>query len=192
MKYRLPLTSIALVALAYTSAYSQPGPPTADVNVVNTPLSVTVENPEGTPVNVQSTVKKIPFYCNELILSPENIEDPNCFRADTRTLVTPVPEGFNLVLTDVVTNRNALSPTGGSFFLEIGRADSGAFPVPPNFDFSGDPAQSPTIHFTSPYVVLGPGESLRAQNGIRVSTPNASIVDVFLSGYIVRTEDLGR
>jgi hypothetical protein len=153
------------------------------------PTPVTVQNPQRRPVNVQSTVKKIPFYCHEVILRPEGVADPVCFRADTRAPVTPVPEGFNLALTDVVTNRNALIDSG-RFFLTIGRASAGTFPTEPRFDFSGDPAQSPTMHFSSPFIVLWPGESLRVSNGEFATT--GDIVDVFLSGYLVRTQDLGR
>ena len=142
-------------------------------------------------VNVTSTVKKVPVYCLEAILQPAGAaRTPDCYRSDNRQLVTPVPEGYRLAITDVVTNRNALSNPGGAFFVSL--TTDGPGPAPkPRFDFSGDPALSPTLHFTSPYVVLLPGETPRLSNG-NFANQNGRIVDVYLSGYIAKEEDFAR
>lgn len=149
--------------------------------------NVKIVNPAGKPAYVSSVDKNIPFYCNEIIAPVFAAINASCFRADNRSSVTPVPNGFRLLVTDIVTNRNALIEEG-SFFLSVGRAGGGSGPISPKFDFSGDQAQSPAIHFNSPYVVLQPGENLRVFNGDSLG----NTVDVFISGYIVRTRNFGR
>ena len=150
----------------------------------STPVSVQND------VNVTSTVRRIPVYCRELILSPEDEEVASCFRADTRQQVTPVPQGFNLAITDVLTNRNSLTDDG-SFFVAIGRDTPAVFPGEPRFDFSGDQTMSPSLHFNSPALVFLPGEDIKLLHG-EFANQGGTTVDVFLSGYIVAQEDLGR
>lgn len=164
----------ALAALAVPSAQAQRSTP------------VSVQN----DVNVTSTVRRIPVYCTEIILQPEESELASCFRADTRQEITPVPEGVNLAITDILTNRNALADTG-SFFLAIGRDTPATFPGSPRIDFSGDQTDSPSLHFNSSPLVFLPGENVKLLHG-EFEAQGGTILDVYLSGYIVAQDDLGR
>jgi hypothetical protein len=94
--------------------------------------------------------------------------------------VFPVPDGMMFALTDILTNRNALSLPGRSFFLYA--ASYG------RIDFSGDPALSPSKHFVTPMVFVQPGDSLEVGNGD--DSANAIRVDVFLGGYLFETENV--
>ena len=89
MKHKLPLTFLALVAVAYTSVYAAP-PFARDVNVVNTPLPVDVTN---TSLDVTGTV---------LVANPST--DPVL----VRDVDNPAPEPFQTTVLVSVSEGNAV------------------------------------------------------------------------------------
>lgn len=132
-------------------------------------------------------VAAIPFYCNEVVASPGDLEVPNCYRADTRASITPVPSGHFLFVTDAVFNRNALSTTGNAFVF-IGRNDGVTIPSTPRLDFSlGTGVTMEKIDWSTPYVILHPGEEI----GLYNSSSSTRTVDAFISGYLVKATGFG-
>ena len=122
----------------------------------------------------------IPFYCNttaavgtEVVLA--------CWRSDTRELVTPVPAGMFLFVTDIIANP-AGPETSGVFTASIGRDRSEyAFPGRPQLDLIGHPTE--VLNFTTPHIILRPADELAVANYAESDFD----IDVWVSGYMART-----
>ena len=183
MKTRiLPLALL----LAAASVHAQTSKPVEVENGPNNPVPVDVKNAEDDPLFVKAAVAKIPVTCDEVTgLGPNDLTvTPVCRRVDTGEPAFPVPPMMTFALTDVLTNRNALSPPGSSFFLTL-RSSGGGFRI----NFSGDQATSPSKHFVTPMVFVREGDFLRITNGDISATGN--LVDVFISGYLVASDSIG-
>ena len=103
-----------------------------------------------------------------------------CRRADDGVIITPVPAGLYLYVTDIVVNPNNVA-TSGVFTASIGRDDASEFPNTPSLDLIGSPTQQ--LHFTTPYLVLRGGEQLATRNDADSPFP----IDVRVSGYLAGT-----
>lgn len=132
-------------------------------------------------------VGAIPFYCPEVILTKGASEQDNvtCYRSDTRAVVTPVPAGQLMLITDIVARANALVDPGDSRTASIryGRNSGGNFPVTPSHSIRVKLGELNHLRFSTPYVVLQGGELLGAYNG-DVSTKGFT-VNVSFSGYLI-------
>ena len=118
----------------------------------------------------------IPVYCfNSVGVSGESTLV--CRRADNRTMVTPVPTGYYLHITDIVVVPNNVATTG-TFTASLGLDNAGAFPSTPVIDLIGSPSQQ--LHFTNPYLVFEPGEQISVANNSSSAFP----IDVRLAGYL--------
>lgn len=119
----------------------------------------------------------IPVYCTgtptqttEVVLF--------CYRADTRVIVMPVPEGMVFHVTDIVVNPNNIA-TSGIYSVLIGRDDADEFPGRPNLELLGEAAGA--LHLTTAYIVLKSGESLAA---IVQENSVLSAMDIRVAGYL--------
>jgi hypothetical protein len=106
-----------------------------------------------------------------------------CRRADSGVIITPVPTGLYLHVTDIVVNPNNIA-TSGVFTGSIGRDDASDYPNTPSLDLIGAPTQQ--LHFTTPYLVLRGGEQLAVRNDASSLFPIDVRVSGFLSGTFVQ------
>lgn len=122
----------------------------------------------------------IPFYCSAT--APVGTEVVlTCRRSDTRELVTPVPTGMLLFVTDIIANP-AGTDTSGVFTATIGRYRSEyAFPGRPVLDLIGHPTA--VLNFTTPYIILRPAADLAVANFAESDFD----IEVWASGYMART-----
>ena len=179
----MTLSKTACAFIALSAGFAMMAAP---ANAMPPNKNVTVDNAADNPVNVRTVARKIPVMCDEVVgLDANDGEvDPTCRRVDTGALVFPVPNGMTFALTDVLMNRNALVAPGGTFFFSARSNGSSS-----RFDWSGDPALSPSKHFVTPMVFVGAGDSLIVRNG-DISAAGSK-VDVFMSGYLIETSNLG-
>jgi len=136
-------------------------------------------------------IAAIPVYCNEAVLSAgaSGLDNITCQRADTRAVITPVPAGHFLFITDIVVNRNSLVSSGRAF-ITVGRNSGGTFVSSPRFNFSIENITKPNhLTFSTPYLVFREGESIGAINGD--STGSGVAADIFISGYLVEADEFG-
>lgn len=140
-------------------------------------------------VPIKSVVDKIPVNCLNGLLSPATVEPISCNRADTREDATPVPDGYNLVITDIGVDASPIDQNG-SFRLAIGRLD-GVAVFPPGFTFSGEVPDNSTWAQTHPFIVLHSGEAL----GVRVDQRTGGAITLWkihLTGFLIKEEDLSK
>jgi len=169
MKLTFRLFSLLLLALVSCSA-------AAKNKVVVVPLF------DSTPSAGVAGVAGIPVYCAEIGLIPRNtLKNITCLRADTREIVTPVPDGYFLFVTDVVTNRNNLA-TSGLAFINISRNNGSTFGAPPRLQYTYNPTETSHLRFSSSYLIFHEGERLAAFGSGDV------LVDLFISGYLVKAD----
>lgn len=129
-------------------------------------------------------VEAIPFYCSEAITSPGDLEQPSCFRSDTRTSVTPVPEGHFMFITDVHFNKNS-TDNAGEAFVYVGRNDDVTIPATPRINFSLSDLNSINhLTWSTPRIILREGERPAIYN----SSSSTRVVDAFMTGYLVKTD----
>jgi hypothetical protein len=128
----------------------------------------------------------VPFYCSGTAeIGTEAVLE--CRRSDTREVITPVPSGMFLFVTDVLTNP-ASAAVDGVFTASLGRKQEGdAFLGHPSLDLIGQPEQA--LNFTTPYVVLWQNEDLLVAN----FAGSDFDIEVRASGYMAQTfvEPLG-
>lgn len=122
----------------------------------------------------------IPVHCTVTVTPGEAEQVIVCRRATERvSYFGVVPSGFYLHVTDVVATPNYATLTG-SFRVAIGRFTSGGSVGTPYFQVSGEASRVNALHFTTPYVVLEPGESL----GVSTQSNSDFPVNVHISGYL--------
>lgn len=184
----IPYVSLifAMSLAASATALADPTKPVVVENTPDKPVPVDVRNAADDPLYVTAAVRRIPVTCAEVQgLGPNSGQiTPVCRRVDNGDLVFPVPSGMTFALTDVLTNRNALIQPGSSFFLSL-RSSGGDFRI----NFSGDQATSPSKHFVTPMVFVREGDSLLVDNGD--ISASGTLVDVFVSGYLVASDSIG-
>ena len=122
----------------------------------------------------------VPFFCSAVVkIGTEAVLE--CRRSDTRELIAAVPTAMFLFVTDVLTNP-ASAAIEGVFTASFGRDREGNdFPGPPRLDLIGHPVQA--LNFTTPYVILMPGESLSVANFAESDFD----IEVRASGFMAQT-----
>ncbi len=136
-----------------------------------------------------SGVAAIPVYCRSTYLSTTATSQANvvCYRADTRTSVTPVPDGHFLFITDISVHQNN-SLSEGTARITVG-VNTGTHPSSPRYHFAADFSQLQTVSFTSPYLVFHAGENIGAYNGDVSSTARGA--NVIINGYLIKADGFG-
>ena len=120
----------------------------------------------------------VPVFCD--VRASKGVEEVlSCRRPDTGASFTAVPSGQYLHVTDLLANRNTLADTG-DFYLTLGRDDGGSYPAEPKIDLSGIPTETKTLHFRTPVIVLGEGESLVAYTDSSSDFP----LNLYVTGYL--------
>lgn len=147
---------------------------------VRRPAAVLVACLVHAPAPAAPPADAVPFFCSATAeIGTEAVLE--CRRSDTRELISPVPSGMFLFVTDVFTSP-ASAAVGGVFTASFGRDREGNdFPGQPSLDLIGFPVQ--VLNFTTPHVVLWQNEILSVANFAESDFD----IEVRASGYLAPT-----
>lgn len=152
--------------------------PCSSKGILNAAALAVLLLPEAAPAAPPDDA--VPFFCSATAaIGTEALLE--CRRSDSRELISTVPSGMLLFVTDVMTNP-ASTAVEGVFMATFGRdlADSD-LPGTPSLDLIGHPVQA--LNFTTPYLVLSPDEILSVANFAESDFD----IEVRASGYLAQT-----
>lgn len=145
---------------------------------------------------VVNTVKRIPFSCFSTGVANGQSLAANCFRVDesgsvtfngfpTRTSFSSAPAGYTMVVTDVGVDPSVgdSSPVVVNFGVEF-TANGGTLSLPTVHVGSSD---GPSYRATSSNVLF----STPSGGSVRINNLSTNRKNIFLSGYLVRNEEVG-
>jgi hypothetical protein len=173
-----------------------------DVNVINTPtvnvgntvtidntdVPVTIQNDSTNPVPVRSVVRRIPISCVVVpSFEQSGNHDARCIGPDG--VVTPVPPGFFLAITDVIATSQAVAGTTGQAVVRVSSRNQGGTQFGAGVPMVLKPGETQSLHYRSPDQVLPAGRIPTASVGINLG--DVFPVEVRFTGYLVAEDDLG-
>ena len=193
------LVPTAALGLACVSAVSLAAPPViepVDTNVVNTPNvnvantpSVSVTNGSSDPLPVQSVVRRAPIKCVVATFNATGNVDATCVGPDG-SLVTPVPTGYYLAISDVIASSQKAAGMTGQAVVRVSSRNTTGTQFGAGVSMILKPGETQTLHYQTPYEVLPAGRIPTA--GVAINFGDVFPVEVYFTGYLVAEEDLGR
>ena len=91
---------------------------TPDVNVANAP-DVVVANEESSPIPVSSVVRRTPVLCVVPQFDASGTQDAITCVTPNNLVVSPVPAGFFLAITDVIATSQAVAGSSGQLGVRV-------------------------------------------------------------------------
>lgn len=195
----------SLCVLSTASALAQRSTPVTVQNTGDNPIAIEgeVSLAASSPLEVTSTVRRIPVTCKDVLLSQalptSSVErSVTCHRRDTDGSFTTVPGGFRFEVTDVIVYPNAVYGRG-YYRVLFGPGDATPFPDEPNAVVSGELMTSQSVYSThAPFTVIRAGQAMTAVNlafdftSSSSGTVNADSVNVDFRGFLVAENDIGK
>jgi hypothetical protein len=161
---------------------------TPDVNVANVP-DVKVTNDEASPISVSSVVRRTPVLCVVPTFQGSGQQNATCV-SPTGGVITPVPSGFFLAITDVIATSQQSATTSGQSVIRVSSKNQGGIQFGAGVAMVLKPGETQSLHYQSPHQVLPAGRTPTASVGVNFG--NVFPVEVHLTGYLVAVDDLGR
>ena len=133
-------------------------------------------------------VERIPVVCGVAVFNQTGKDDVRCVVPDG--LITPVPSGFFLVITDVIATSQAIAGTSGQAVVRVSSRSQGGVQFGAGVPMIFKPGETQSLHYQSPHQVLPAGRIPTAS--LAVNFGNVFPVEVNMTGYLVAEDDLGR
>jgi hypothetical protein len=159
-----------------------------DVNVANVP-DVVVTNDEASPIPVLSVVRRTPVLCSVPTFQATGQQLATCL-TPTRALVTPVPAGFYLAITDVVATSQLPTGSNGQAVIRVSSRAQNGVQFGAGVPMILKPGETQSLHYQTPHQVLPSGRTPTAT--VAVNFGSVFPVEVVFTGYLVAVDDLGR
>jgi hypothetical protein len=105
-------------------------------------------------------------------------------------VVTPVPPGFFLAITDVIATSQAIAGTVAQAVVRVSSRNQGGTQFGAGVPMVLKPGETQSLHYQSPNQVLPAGRTPTAS--VAVNFGSVFPVEVYFTGYLVAEDDLGR
>lgn len=168
--------SLSLLLVIFLSVPTVFAKGVQDVNVVNTPIPV------------QSVVRRVPVSCVVPSFNESGNHDARCIGPDG--LVTPVPSGFFLAITDVIATSQAIAGSAAQAIVRVSSKNQSGIQFGAGVPMLLKPGETQSLHYQSPNQVLPAGRTPTAS--VAVNFGSVFPVEVYFTGYLVAEDDLGR
>jgi hypothetical protein len=159
-----------------------------DVNVANVP-DVVVTNDEASPIPVASVVRRTPILCAVPAFQATGQQTATCL-TPTRAIVTPVPVGFYLAITDVIATSQLPTGSNGQAVIRVSSRAQNGVQFGAGVPMILKPGETQSLHYQTPHQVLPAGRTPTASVGVNFGS--VFPVEVSFTGYLVAVDDLGR
>jgi hypothetical protein len=160
---------------------------TPDVNVANVP-DVVVANEESSPIPVSSVVRRTPVLCVVATFNASGTQDAITCVTPNGLVVSPVPAGFFLAITDVIATSQAIAGSSGQSVVRV-TSRIGGTTFGAGVSMILKPGETRSLHYQTPYSVFPAGRIPTASVGLNFG--DVFPVEVTFTGYLVAVDHLG-
>jgi hypothetical protein len=130
---------------------------------------------------------KLPVSCSVTSFDQSDNHDATC--AGPNGLVTPVPPGFYLAITDVIATSQAVAGSFGQSVVRVSSRNQNGIQFGAGVPMVLKPGETQSLHYQSSDQVLPAGRIPTAS--VAINFGDVFPVEVSLTGYLIAEEDLG-
>lgn len=160
---------------------------TPDVNIANAP-DVVVANDEASSIPVRSVVRRTPVLCVVATFNAPGTQDAITCVTPNGLVVSPVPAGFFLAITDVIATSQFPAGSIGQALVRV-TSRIGGTTFGAGVSMILKPGETQSLHYQTPYSVFPAGRIPTASVGLNFG--DVFPVEVKFTGYLVAVDDLG-